>query len=702
MRQSHIRPLAAGAGLALAAGLVLVSEPDSPAAASPPTPASDAESHPTTTSAVTWDSHRQDIDGFGGSFAFHKAGSIQRLEEPTRSRILDMIFDQDDGIGLDIVRVMVGDGGLGEWGDDVYDGPTDTIMPEPGELVWDQPGWDERKEDFDRYQIWLMNEAKKRGVDTFFASAWSPPAWMKENSSVTGGGDGPNRLRDDMYQEYADYLAEYVLGYEEHFGIEIDYISPTNEPDFSGGYSSCLWTPEELNVFVRDYLAPTFDERDVPAEIVLGEAVAFTDEYARPALTDPETVDDVDVVAAHAYAGLVDERTAPDPDEWTTSTDRGKTIWQTEYMNQGAPRDRLFVNNTITDGLRYATVIGNMTDLIDLNAYFWWWPASNSGADGSNLIRLVNDGSPQSGNPTETGEYRVFKRYYTIGNYSRFVDPGWVRLGADARPADDVLITAYKDPGTGNFAIVAVNNADTDRELTLELDGFPSEVDAVVPYRTSASENLWKLDDVDVDDGAVDVRLRGSSVTTFIPEEFELPDLPRVRDVFSTYPAEENDGMSPGLKVRAGAQTQGHQDGDQNGLGDGVVTNIRHGTYLAYENVNFGDGSAAGFLDQKGELRMHARVAPMYGGTIEVRLDDPADGPVVGSLSVPAADDPRSCHRPWSLPCFGPDEWITVSTDIDTDPDGGAYGFHDMYLVFQNHPSANLRMFVVDGVEFSD
>ncbi|WP_158542955.1 glycoside hydrolase [Phytoactinopolyspora halophila] len=679
MRRKHSRALAIGSGLALVVG-------GGAASSAGTEPGHEPDDRPI--SVVNWNDERQTVDGFGGSFAFHKAGSIQRLDEPIRTRILDMIFNRDNGIGMDIVRVMVGDGGLGEWGDDVYDGPTDTIMPEPGELVWDQPDWDEKKDDFDRYQIWLMNEAKKRGVDTFVASAWSPPAWMKENASVTGGGDGPNRLRDDMYQEYADYLAEYVLGYEEHFDIEIDYISPANEPDFSGGYSSSLWTPEELNEFVRDYLAPTFDERDVPAQILLGEAIEFSDEYVRPALNDPDTVDDVDVVAAHAYAGLVDDATAPDPDEWTTSNDLGKTIWQTEYMNQGAPQDRIFENNTITDGLRYANVIGNMIEMVDLNAYFWWWPASNSGADGSNLIRLMNDGSPQSGNPTETGEYRTFKRYYTFGNYSRFIEPGDVAIGTDARPADDVLVTAYKDPGTGEFAIVAVNNADDDRAIRFDLDGFPSDLDSVVPYRTSASENLWKQEDVDVVDGTLDVKLRGSSVTTFVPQEAELPDLPRVRDVFSTYPAEENDGMSRGLKIR--------DDGD----GGAMLTNIRHGTHVEYANVNFADGSAAGFLDQKGELRMHARVAPMRGGTIEVRLDDPRNGPVVGELDVPAADDPHACARPWAGWC--PSEWITVSTDIDTDPDDGAYGFHDMYLVFENHPRANLKMFNLDAVEFSD
>lgn len=45
-----------------------------------------APEEPSTTVAVDWSAERQHVDGFGGSFAFHKAGTIQRLGErsPTR------------------------------------------------------------------------------------------------------------------------------------------------------------------------------------------------------------------------------------------------------------------------------------------------------------------------------------------------------------------------------------------------------------------------------------------------------------------------------------------------------------------------------------------------------------------------------------------------------------------------------------------
>jgi glucuronoarabinoxylan endo-1,4-beta-xylanase len=617
------------------------------------------------TVVVDWSAERQVIDGFGGSFAFHKAGSIRRLGEPLTSRMLDMIFDDRAGIGLDIVRVMVGDGGL--WGDQLYDGPTQTIEPQPGVFVWDQPGWEQSKATFDADQIWLMRQAKARGVRTFMASVWSPPAWMKQNNSVVSSGpDGPpNKIRPDMFQAYADYLAEYVLGYEREFGIRITHVSPTNEPEVTTGYSSSQWTAEELRVLVRDHLGPTFERRGVKAKIVLGEGVTFDERFALPAITDPEANRYVDVVAAHGYAGLVDEATRAAPGAFANTRALDKTLWQTEYMNQGAPRDRLFVNNTISDGLRYANLIGNLFDETRLNAYFWWWPVANNGADGSDLIRLVNTGTPQSGNPTENGQYRIFKRYYTIGQYSRFLDPGARMIGATKTPAPGVSVTAYQDGA--DFTIVVVNNNAADVPVDVDLvGGFPlPRHAAVVPYRTSASENMKKLPAIATRDRSFTATLRGQSVTTFVPAWSALPGLPDRKDVFSSYLAEENDGQSRGLRVRT-SPDRGR-----------IVTGVRDGSYLRWANVNFADGSAAGFADQKGQLRLHATVTPHAGGVIEARIDSPR-GPVVGSMTVPAGD-----------------AWVTATTWIDTSP-AAANGFHDLYLVFRG------GQFDVDTVTFSD
>ncbi len=603
----------------------------------------------TATSVIKWDKHRQYVDGFGGSGAFQKPSYIMQLPEPEKTKILDMIFSQEKGIGLSIVRNLVGDGVAAS-----------TIEPEPGKFVWDQPDWSKKKTAFDKDQIWFMKEAKKRGVSTFLSSVWSPPAWMKTNNSVLGTNNG--KLKQEHYQDFANYLAEYVFGYKEHFDLDISYISIANEPNYGPDYSGAIWTPEELHIFIRDYLGPTFERRNVPAKIVMPEHMNFTEEYALPALNDPITEKYIDVVAAHAYGIGTDVPTFP------VSKEKGKTIWQTEYMNQGDAL-QTYEFNTIKDGLRHANLIGDMFHKTGISAYFWWWPVAVNNADGSDLIRLTTDDDGEV-----NGMFRVFKRYYTFGNYSRFIRPGYIMIESDKSPVEDVQITAYKDPSTDNFTIVAVNNQPTEQQLELKLDNFPNTKE-LIPYRTSGNENLKKLDTVKVKGNGktVTIQLSSESVTTFIPKEFELPAFDDLKDIFSSYEAEENDGQSPEMIAPPANQKKGY------------IEHVRNGDYIKYTNVNFADGTANGQPGMKHILSMDVLVHPINGGTIEVRLDDPYHGNLVGEITVSGK---------------GSNDWITTSTMIDTNSDTGAYGIHDMYLVFKGENRK--KLFAIDKLTFND
>jgi len=69
-----------------------------------------------------------------------------QLSRATRKKILDLLFSPAEGIGLSMVRNIVGDGGA--WGTPL-NGPTPSIEPKEG--VWNWTG--------DEEQIWLMQEA---------------------------------------------------------------------------------------------------------------------------------------------------------------------------------------------------------------------------------------------------------------------------------------------------------------------------------------------------------------------------------------------------------------------------------------------------------------------------------------------------------------------------------------------------------------
>jgi glucuronoarabinoxylan endo-1,4-beta-xylanase len=425
---------------------------------------------------ISWNTLKQPIDGFGISEAFHQSNNINIFPEPKRTEILDLLFSTTKGAGFSILRNIVGDGGT--WGN-ATDGPNATIEPSEG-VWWD---WDAKNDD----QIWLMNECKNTyGVTRFMSTVWSPPVWMKTNNSVTGGGN----VSTNKYQQFADYLAEYVNGYKTHYGIDIYAISMSNEPDLSTSYSSCQWSSSQITDFVGNYVKPTFEAKNVPAKFMVNEHMNFSESLVVDALNNTNASSRIDIVGVHCYGSS--------PTALPTTKSKGKKIWLTEVSN---------LNNndaTITDGLSWAKKVHDFMTVAEGNAFCYWWGACYKTNNGEALIRMDMNAKT----------YSADKRLYTIGNYSRFVRPGWTRIDATANPASNVYITAYKDNDTGKFAIVAINNNSSTQEVSFTLSG--ATVSSVTPYRTSASENLAQLTAISVSGGTFTATLGASSVTTFV------------------------------------------------------------------------------------------------------------------------------------------------------------------------------------------
>ena len=426
---------------------------------------------------VQWNTVRQVIEGFGGSGAFGMAQSLQSLPNSERTGVLNLLFSPTKGIGLTIVRSLVNDG---------VDGTT--IEPSPGQWDWNL---------LPDPQIWLMKVAKKYGATTLMSTPWSPPAWMKENYSVAGDGiqsesqgNTLNKLKPSDYHAYAEYLANYVNGYWSHFHIKINVISIQNEPNWNASYASCIWTPEEFHTFIKNDLIPVFKQKHVTAKVMMPETLNWSEDYALPTLEDPVTAKAVSIVAAHGYAG--------DPAPFTVAQSLHKQVWETEDSNlkQNDP--------TIKDGLYWATTINQYLTVADVNAWNYWW-LLDTYSDGGGLI-YVNS----------TGTISLTKRLFTLGNYSRFVRPGFYRISAPNNPAPGVLVSAFKDPKTGHFAVVVVNNNTSSTKLNINFAGLKGAPKDVVPYETSAKDNLKALSPVPMTQNGFTATLDGQSVTTFV------------------------------------------------------------------------------------------------------------------------------------------------------------------------------------------
>ena len=139
----------------------------------------------------------------------------------------------------------------------------------------------------------------------------------------------------------------------------------------------------------------------------------------------------------------------------------------------------------------------------DVSAWHYWW---------------LKDTAPDNGALMNAGQ--LTRRAYTLGNWSRFVRPGFVRVDATPNPQFEVFVSAFAgptsgDPTSGRVVIVAINQNTVDAEQAFSISG--SVLPAVVtPWITSATLALWPAPAVPVTDAAFTFTLPSRSVTTFV------------------------------------------------------------------------------------------------------------------------------------------------------------------------------------------
>jgi O-glycosyl hydrolase len=153
------------------------------------------------------------------------------------------------------------------------------------------------------------------------------------------------------------------------------------------------------------------------------------------------------------------------------------------------------------------------------NAWVWWWSTTKVTVDEEALQCF-------------DGTWR--KLAWVIGQYSKFVRPGFYRIATDA-PNDGVpvLISAYKEESTGNFAIVVLNQGGA-TSLKVSFNGC--EPEKVTPYTTTDAANIEKGSDIAVSGGSFNASLPGLSATTFIgtgTARYFFIHIYRFRNIFS-------------------------------------------------------------------------------------------------------------------------------------------------------------------------
>lgn len=304
-----------------------------------------------------------------------------------------------------------------------------------------------------------IKEALKIAPDIrLFASPWSPPTWMK-NPPVYNW--GKLIWTEENLKAYANYLVKFIIAYQND-GIAVDQLHVQNEPVANQKFPSCMWTGEELKVFIRDYLGPAMRRAGVDTELWLGTinapgcdfnrlifdkwATEDYDFFANTVLSDPEALQYISGVS-YQWGGKI-------------AMQRTFESWYPRIRLMQSENECGFGDNT-WEYARYVWTmlkhyIGNGAE-----SYLYWnfvlEPLGiNTWGDPQNAMVTVD--------PT-TGAVTYNPDFYVMKHFSSCVQRGAVRLGASGTFAGDSLI--FKNPD-GSMVLELYNPFA--REFTVELE----------------------------------------------------------------------------------------------------------------------------------------------------------------------------------------------------------------------------------------
>ena len=472
------------------------------------------------------DTRHQTIEFFGAADAWSGNFVGKYWDENRKREIADWLFSQDVdasgnpvGIGLTIWRVNLGAGTLEQPDADIY--PYQR-RAESYKTV-DGKGYDWGKCAGHEY---FMQAAKDRGCNQFILFSNSPLVQYTKNGKGYAPTDNAANLREDCYDDYADYLVDVT----EHLmdkGFNIPYISPINEPQ--GDWNTprqegSPWRNSEIARMTRALDASLgrsskFDD----VRIFIAEANRLKMIYTqRPKMfarfqndslespgrqifmffdkKSPHYVGDLKHMeyefTAHPYH---DHFTSADLREvHRLADDEFKKYGVTYHSSEWCllPTAKQYGGITADWGkgnhadIQAALMMARLihSDFVDVNAVSWcYWKGMELRGDHALISLHAADGDIHKG-----GFATPNKMLWTLGNFSRFIRPGYVRVALDgADDLDTLAAMAFISPEGDRLVAVFVNSAFEDSPVELSLPrAWKKKMTSVTSYRTDARHDL--------------------------------------------------------------------------------------------------------------------------------------------------------------------------------------------------------------------
>jgi glucosylceramidase len=387
----------------------------------------------------------QTIRGWGGCFNELGWHALGQVDDSERRKALDALFGRD-GCRLRRCRVPIGasDYALKWYSHDEHDGD---VALEHFNIERDE-----------EYLLPYIRAAMEIRPDLdLFASAWSPPTWMKHPQAYN---HGMLIWTDQIRSAYARYLVKFVQAYRER-NIAISAVHVQNEPDSDHKFPSCPWTGERMRDFIRDDLRPAFDAAGLEdVEVWLGtiERPDYETWIAPTLLDDAARAATAGVGFQWAGRGAVQRTHMAAPELPLTQTENecgnGQNTW--DYALYVAE----LIHHYLTNGV---------------SAYTYWNmvlpPGGNSTWGWRQNAMITAD--PQTRSITLNPEYHVMR------HLAGFIDEGAVRLETEGVWSSSSL--ALRNPDGSTVAFVANLQAQPHR---LTVDAGDARTSMELPARS--------------------------------------------------------------------------------------------------------------------------------------------------------------------------------------------------------------------------
>jgi glucosylceramidase len=380
----------------------------------------------------------QTIEGFGGAFTDAAAITFSKLPKAAQEQFLKECFDPLEGNGYTLCRTTIHSC---DYSDEMY--------------TYDDVAGDKELKNFSiahdqKYRIPMMKAAMEasKGNLRFFASPWSPPAWMKTNGEMKHGG----KLKPEYNQTWANYFVKYLKAYSA-IGIPMWGLTVQNEALATQTWESCIFTAAEERDFVKKYLGPALQKNGF-ADVKLSiwdHNRGLIYQRAKIAYEDPEASKYIWGTAFHYYVG--------------------EHFDNVRILHDAYPDKKLIYTEAGTRGTWEAAAKIAKDMIYDLNNWTCAWTFWN--------LMLDQDGGPRHSGGSlgqnivtadiTTGKVTYNPPHYAFGQFSRFIKPGAKRIVSTSN-SDDLISTAFLNPD-GKIAVVILNLKNTELISQLWIEG---------------------------------------------------------------------------------------------------------------------------------------------------------------------------------------------------------------------------------------